>query len=547
MDFADLSSAETGAVVLLEFSWPWPSLGEAESETCIAYVVMKRPEGFMLCLPQGFIPEEELQAGQEAEGPEGLGPSFVAISPAVRLTEENEWRATDPQAFVSAVVVDLPASFASALALPDLQEFGGAAFAAEDVSLFPLASDVLRQTREWAAAALGESRSGYQTAASDQAARVPKAKPKRHTVASLAQEQAGILELIQGLSKQIAALQPPAAAGNNSLAQGPAVAPPPGFDALPAPSPALDLGAPLSLVVPPAQHVPKSLATLVGPPPRRQQPKRPSSTLDLEGQLQEAVGGGDAAPGGGDVLTQAVLSQGQALATLVGHLVQGTSDPMLEPTSSTSVRGAIGRQKLQQELAGLTGGFAKRVRENALRRMDPTGMSPPDQATLVRYLERFGGFGRQKNTGLIAWQVAQAADLLAKGSYDGAADVLALLLLMLDQSSLDNGDFGLAWVLTLQGDPPLSLFQDMSALPGPSNRVFSPLADTRWITTALSYLKEIDAIGTRKQEVRAPTKPPAPPKVTSEPPTSGEPALSKKQARAAAWAAKRASNAKAST
>ena len=540
MDFGDLVPAETGSVVLLEFSWPWPSPDEAEGETCISYVVMKRPEGFMLCLPQGFVSEEELQAGLEAEGPEGLGPSFVAIAPAVRLTEGGEWRATEPQAFVSAVVVDLPAAFSQALAVPDLQEFGGIAFAPEDVSLFPLASDVLRQTREWAMAALGESRSGYQTAVSDAASRPAKAKPKRHTVASLAQEQAGILELIQGLSKQIAALQPTGAAGSNSLAQGPAVLPPPGFEALPAHHPTVDLGAPLSSVVPPAQHVPKSLASLVGPPPRRQQPKRPSPAVDLEGQLLEAVGGGDAAPGDGDALTQAVLSQGQALATLVGHLVQGTSDPMLETTSSTSVRGALGRQKLQQELAGMTGAFAKRVRENALRRMDPTGMTPPDQATLLRYLERFGGFSRQKNLGLVAWQVAQASDLLARGSYDGAADVLALLLLMLDQSSLDNGDFGLAWVLTLQSDPPLSLFQDLQGLPGPSNRVFSPLADTRWVTTALSYLKEIDAIGVRKQEVRPPTKPPAPPKQIADPPVQGEPPLTKKQARAAAWAAKRA-------
>ena len=452
-----------------------------------------------------------------------------------------------PPTFVSAVVVDLPASFSQALSLPDLQEFVGVAFAPEDVSLFPLASDVLRQTREWAIAALGESRSGYQTAASDSVARPPKAKAKRHTVASLAQEQAGILELIQGLSKQIAALQPSAAAGCNTLAQGPAVLPPPGFEALPAAHPGLDLGAPLSSVVPPAQHVPKSLASIVGPPPRRQQPKRPSPILDLEGQLQEAVGGGDAAPAEGGALTQAVLSQGQALATLVGHLVQGTSDPMLEPTSSTSVRGAIGRQKLQQELAGMTGSFAKRVRENALRRMDPTGMTTPDQATLMRYLERFGGFHRQKNLGLVAWQIAQASDLLARGSYDGAADVLALLLLMLDQSSLDNGDFGLAWVLTLQSDPPLSLFQDLQGLPGPSSRVFSPLADTRWVTTALSYLKEIDAIGARKQEVRPTVKPPAPPKLVADPPASAETPLSKKQARAAAWAAKRASASKASS
>ena len=88
-----------------------------------------------------------------------------------------------------------------------------------------------------------------------------------------------------------------------------------------------------------------------------------------------------------------------------------------------------------------------------------------------------------------------------------------------------------------QPDPPISIFQDVSSLPSPAARAFTPLADQRWVTIALSYLKEVDAISLRRGDLAA--KKPAPP-LPPKGPGEAE-ALSKKQQRAAAWAAKRAS------
>ena len=166
-------------------------------------------------------------------------------------------------------------------------------------------------------------------------------------------------------------------------------------------TPAPALAAPLASILPPAQHVPKALSQVIGPPPpTRQQPKVPSPTFDHEAQLALITGEGDVPPATlGDSqpssLAAAVLAQSNALVSLLGKLAQGSAEPMtLDAPSSTSVRGALGRQKLQQELLSSPGAMARRIRQNAALRMNPTGLTDGDRATLTRYLERFGGFGK---------------------------------------------------------------------------------------------------------------------------------------------------------
>ncbi|CAE7356391.1 unnamed protein product, partial [Symbiodinium microadriaticum] len=556
MDFEALRSVEGGSVTLLEFQWPWPPEPDADGDplTCICYVVMKRPEGFVLCLPLGFLPEGLVLAGQLNEEATGLGPSLEVVAQAVRLGSQGEWTAAELGESVGALAIDLPASASAALSVPDLTAFGGIPFLLEDPGLFPLASDVLAQTQEWAAEALGAQRSGYQTAVEEPAPRRPKGpRAKRHTVASLAEDQANLQALVRGLASQLSTLLP-AAAGSNSLAQGPAADYPPGLgpeQVLPKQAQASRLEAPLSAVLPPAQHVPKALAQVIGPPPpARQAPKRASPMVDLEAQLADTIGGGDGAPEAPSALASAVLAQSQALVSLVAQLAQNSGEPLLDAPSATSVRGAAGRQKLQQELQSAPGSFSKKIRENACRRMDPSGLVTPDCPTMVRYLERYGSFAKQKNLALVAWMTALAGDQLARGASEAASDTIALLQLVVDQACLDGGDFTFAWVLGLQPDLPTGVFQDVAGSVGPATRAFSPLAEQRWVTVALSYLKEIEAITTRRAELHPPRRPgppnlPQPTDPPKAPPKTPDPeGLSKKQARAAAWAAKRAAASK---
>ena len=80
----------------------------------------------------------------------------------------------------------------------------------------------------------------------------------------------------------------------------------------------------------------------------------------------------------------------------------------------------------------------------------------------------------------------------------------------LDQANLDGGSFDLAWLLTLEEEPP---FQVFSRAPPPATamgRAFTPLASQQWATVAMAYLKELDTLQTRRAEVVRHRQPPRP-------------------------------------
>ena len=112
-----------------------------------------------------------------------------------------------------------------------------------------------------------------------------------------------------------------------------------------------------------------------------------------------------------------------------------------------------------------------------------------------------------------------------------------LLLVSLDQALIDNGNMSRGWLLTLQADLPVGLFQKPQVPCRFRPPQLQPLPSQKWITVALASLKEVDAINTRKAELKpGPPKRPNPP---PDPPSAGtkDPPLSKKQQRAAAWPA----------
>ena len=87
-----------------------------------------------------------------------------------------------------------------------------------------------------------------------------------------------------------------------------------------------------------------------------------------------------------------------------------------------------------------------------------------------------------------------------------ARDALSLLMVCLEQTSLDNGNMQIGLLLALTEDPPASLFSNRSLALGARPRAFAPMADQRWVTVSLQYLKELDAIQNRRSEVTSPSK-----------------------------------------
>eukprot|EP00435_Cladocopium_sp_Y103_P039317 s2363_g10.t1 len=210
-------------------------------------------------------------------------------------------------------------------------------------------------------------------------------------------------------------------------------------------------------------------------------------------------------------LAKAMYAQSQAMTALVGQLTQSQQDPMMDLSStsaSSSTRGTMGRAKLQAELATHSGSFYFSVLRSMARRMQPTSSAMATPSELLRrgisgtlYMERFGGFGRHRDLGLILYQVMGIMDFLQADNVGAAKDAAALLAVGLDQAVLDGGRFDLAALLTLQEDPPSTIFVNRQQSSLSKARAFSPLADQRWVTVALAYIKELDVITTHRQEL----------------------------------------------
>ncbi|CAE7435814.1 unnamed protein product [Symbiodinium microadriaticum] len=98
---------------------------------------------------------------------------------------------------------------------------------------------------------------------------------------------------------------------------------------------------------------------------------------------------------------------------------------------------------------------------------------------------------------------------------------------MVDQVNADGGKHDLAFLFSLQPDPPAAVFVNHSSLPTAALRPFSPLADARLVASTLAYVKEIETLSSRRLEYGGPPKKPggplSPPKLPTTPPASADP------------------------
>ena len=121
----------------------------------------------------------------------------------------------------------------------------------------------------------------------------------------------------------------------------------------------------------------------------------------------------------------------------------------------------MGRVKLQQELAAQKGVFFHSVCQNVARRMYPSQSCDQRPMELLHrgvsatgYLERFGGFGKSRDLGQIAWQVLMLMDHLQVDNLPAAKDSAARLLVCQEQGSMDAGHLDIGLLLSLAEDPP---------------------------------------------------------------------------------------------
>jgi hypothetical protein len=125
----------------------------------------------------------------------------------------------------------------------------------------------------------------------------------------------------------------------------------------------------------------------------------------------------------------------------------------------------------------------------------------PQKALFTKYLEKQGGYtGFQRDQGLTMWLLGHVADQFLLEDFKGAQEMLALAMVAIEQSAMDNGKWEVAWILALQEDPPQQLFAHRPQATNPRLRAFGPLCPADWGATALAYIKELDLLSSRRAE-----------------------------------------------
>ena len=250
------------------------------------------------------------------------------------------------------------------------------------------------------------------------------------------------------------------------------------------------------------KEMPPPKSTLIG---GARPSKQPSSSQEEATQLAEDK---EVVEDSGE-LAKAVLAQSQALTALVSHLTN--VDPIGDLSSSStglSSKGSGGRIRLQQELAQHRGNFYLSVLQAMARRMQPSRVAEQTPAELAArgisptiYVERYVGYGRNRELGSLMWQVAQILDHFQSDNISAAKDATALLAVCLEQAALDGGKMDLALLLSLTEDPPAGVFTNRSLAGVTRGRAFANLAEQKWVTTALAFVREMDLISSRRQDV----------------------------------------------
>eukprot|EP00438_Fugacium_kawagutii_P001505 Skav202551 [mRNA] locus=scaffold2011:393014:394735:- [translate_table: standard] len=535
----------------------WPSEEEEDGHLEFSVlVILKRPGGLLLAVPLGMLPNEDLNlAGSGADGSSMLGPFTEVEVPSVVL---DGGAAAPTGDNCKVLIIDCDESIVSRMRT--FRPFEYIVYGFDDEQPFALPDSVALRAaaKEWlegfeefqalnyvtadsgeegivVATPVASGKKAPKRKAKAKATGVPRlpgggddsgVKPKKPTTSSLHASMEVLLKQNSELSSQLRSL-----ATKQQELENHVLAP------VSASCPALSQ--PLSRAVQGPALAPSALTRHLQTPPRTSTSQTPGILHNpLTYQPPEVAAlamerSSSLPPQGGNPLAQAVYAQSQALTSLVAQLAQGATDPMLDlgGVSSTGTRGSTGRAKLQAELAAQRGTFFNAVLASMARRMNPTVPiegSPQDMLQRgicgTRYLERFGGYGRHRDLGQLQWQVMQVFDFLQADNVMAARDAIALLAVTLEQACLDNGRFELAAVLCLQDDLPSSIYQNRQSGQFSRSRSFVPLADQRWITIALAYLKELDTIQTKRQELATPSKAaPASPATTANPKAKNNP------------------------
>lgn len=165
----------------------------------------------------------------------------------------------------------------------------------------------------------------------------------------------------------------------------------------------------------------------------------------------------------------------------------------------SAVARRILRNSLQESPEEIYALVERLMAEDVLSHTLQPGLDLPT-FTAKGWVEHRSKIGPFKAVAHSAWATAGILDQLRKGNTAGARARCCLLLLQLDQASVDRGSWGLASDLSLEALPPFnSLSQHQPPSLQDGDLPFSKLLDPRWAELALSHLKDQDEYVSRRR------------------------------------------------
>ena len=525
-----IKNVEKDTMVLYVMQWPEEFGTPPENSEAFVIPLMQRSHGILVAVPYGYIPDPLLVTGNNDPEDAMVGPNMrLAAVPGMEEDDFGLEQALDVTLNVQ--LVDFNSGVAKYLREYDpVTDSPTQCFLEGSPQVLPLSSYLMEKAYDWMVRE-SSGRLHFYSAEENFVAPTPKpAGPKapatpatpakaaavkkpKVTTATLAEQISTITETLPAITQQLQALQTQQKTFEQALQSSQdALMTPPHRSVFPiAGGPALqrDSMAGFARAVGPAPRTRLSPGVAATPPlpvgAHQEEPLGPISEMDPEVFHKHAPD-----------MTAAIMQQSQAMTALVAHLVNQDSLSDLTAGSSSqalSMRGASKRERLQQQLAERGGDFFLQVAQNAMRRTRPMDPLPtkledfPKKAIFSKYLERQGGFAQCRDYGLVMWMLSQIADAMIVQDSKGAQELLALTLVTVEQAAQDGSKWDLAYILSLQQDPPQTLFTSKSAVANPRLKAFAPLCPQPWATTALAYVKELDVITSRRSEAAGPPRP----------------------------------------
>ena len=203
----------------------------------------------------------------------------------------------------------------------------------------------------------------------------------------------------------------------------------------------------------------------------------------------------------------------------------GGSSAADSSSGSTGKRAAAARRALrlalQESPEEISGVIEKMMLEDLTLQTMMPGMPKKDFSARA-WVEHRSRIGAYKSSAYLAWSASGILDDLANGRVAHARARACLMLAMIDQVSIDRGNWALGAELMLEQGPPLSVLASHT-LPSVADgeSPFSRIVDARWAEVMLTHLKDAEdylqkrkSLGRRTAEdgEKEPNRPKAKPK-----------------------------------